>query len=318
MLEYFAFKRYKQHKAKLAEEPALSRPDTEFLQQSLIDELPALTSDEANRGQDKKWYNVNFPSNFPSFPLHRASNHHTAKHGSHEKGKGKGKGKEKAPDTDEEGTDGETETPGDSDPAKQTSRISQIFAPFDLDLNITGNSTLIATTFSHKTKALLHEFTQILKDIQAGVPHAKTDLEKFLNAHSSDLKAAEASLPGFVKVILMKLLPLGSIPMSIEELGSPGAIMGLFKKVMVSLRTWFPAFVGSQVLSVLGLVVLMVCVWYCYKRGREERLLGDTDGPLDSHQVNATQTVPSELSQSDPTNAPFSSTPSNESKQHNL
>jgi len=70
----------------------------------------------------------------------------------------------------------------------------------------------------------------------------------------------------------------------LKDLAKPGVITGLLKNIMTVLRTRFPAFVGSNALYIpfyecgansrlsLGVFVLLFGVWYCYKRGKEERL----------------------------------------------
>jgi hypothetical protein len=141
---------------------------------------------------------------------------------------------------------------------------------------------------------LLKEFVQILKDIQAGAPHAYNDLTSFLHRSNAKLDSLFNSIPGFLKS-LISALPFPAArkldkksPKEIgvdvlKELSKPGVITSLLKNIMNVLRTRFPALVGSNALYShfvgvsdhrlsLGLVVLLVGVWYCYKRGREERL----------------------------------------------
>ena len=140
----------------------------------------------------------------------------------------------------------------------------------------------------------MKEFTQILKDIQAGAPHAYDDLTSFLHKSNAQLNSLFDSTPDFLKSIIPALpFPLAKkfdkknpkeVGVDIlKDLAKPGVITGLLKKIMVLLRTRFPAFVGSNVLYYtslcvancrlsLGVFVLLFAVWYCYKRGREERM----------------------------------------------
>jgi hypothetical protein len=141
----------------------------------------------------------------------------------------------------------------------------------------------------------LKEFTQILKDIQAGGPHAYEDLTTFLQKSNSKLNSLFDSTPDFLKSLIAALpFPLAKkldkkSPKAVgveilKDLAKPGVITGLLKNIMSVLRTRFPAFVGSNALycppkvsSVnsrlsLGVFVLLFGVWYCYKRGKEERL----------------------------------------------
>lgn len=132
------------------------------------------------------------------------------------------------------------------------------------------NETFKVSTINDKTKELLSEFVTILKDIQNGVPLAGHDLLAFFEKHTSDLKAANDSVPSFIKTLVLKLLPISAIP-SFEELSKPGALMGLIKGVLQVLKTRFPAFVGGSVLTVMAVVVVMLGLFYAFRRGREER-----------------------------------------------
>ena len=58
----------------------------------------------------------------------------------------------------------------------------------------------------------------------------------------------------------------------LKELAKPGVVTGLLKNIMNVLRTRFPAFVGTNALLSLGVFVLLFGLWYCYKRGKEERM----------------------------------------------
>src|SRR5579859_3292929 len=130
---------------------------------------------------------------------------------------------------------------------------------------------------------MLKEFTQILKDIQSGAPHAYNDLTTFLNKSNKQLNSMFDDIPSFLKSLISTLpFPLArkldkKSPKEagvdiLKDLAKPGVITGLLKNIMTVLRTRFPAFVGSNALLSLGVFVLLFGIWYCYKRGREERL----------------------------------------------
>jgi len=140
-----------------------------------------------------------------------------------------------------------------------------------------------AFSFSDETRLLLKQFTQILKDIQSGAPHAYTDLTTFLNSSSGHLSSLFDSAPSFLKSLISTIpFPLArkldkKSPKDVsvdflKDLAKPGVITGLLRNILSVLRTRFPAFVGSNALLSLGLFVLLIGVWYCYKRGKEERL----------------------------------------------
>jgi hypothetical protein len=112
---------------------------------------------------------------------------------------------------------------------------------------------------SDETRTLLKEFTQILKDIQAGGPHAYNDLTTFLHNSNDKLNSLFDNIPGFLKSLISTLpFPLArkldkKSPKEVgvdilKDLAKPGVITGLLKNIMTVLRTRFPAFVGSNAL----------------------------------------------------------------------
>lgn len=172
-----------------------------------------------------------------------------------------------------------------ADEETQRTQLQRLLEAFNMNLapETAGPSSSISqrmterfkvSTFNDKTRLLMAEFMQILKDIQSGVPLAGRDLQDFFEKHTADLKTANDSVPSFIKALVLKLLPFSAVP-SIEELSKPGALMGLIKSVLQVLRQRFPAFVGGSVLMVMAVVVVMLGVWYTYKRGREERETSD-------------------------------------------
>lgn len=110
---------------------------------------------------------------------------------------------------------------------------------------------------------MLKEFTQILKDIQSGAPHAYDDLIKFLNKSNNQLNSLFDSIPGFMKALISTLpfpiarkmdkkSPKDVTTDILKDLAKPGVITGLLRNIMNVLRTRFPSFVGSNALYVLS------------------------------------------------------------------
>src|SRR5215472_7571666 len=110
-----------------------------------------------------------------------------------------------------------------------------------------------AFSLSEDTHALLNEFTQILKDIQSGAPHAYDDLKTFLKNSNDKLNHLFDSIPGFLKSLISTLpFPVArkldkknakDVGLDIlKDLAKPGVISTLFKNIMNVLRTRFPAF----------------------------------------------------------------------------
>ncbi|CAE6512791.1 unnamed protein product [Rhizoctonia solani] len=179
------------------------------------------------------------------------------------------------------------------------------------------------------TRALLQQFTQIIKDVINGVPTAYNDLIEFFESSSTQLSKEWNSLPSsFQKLI--RSLPLGIPPdvftamaatavplaggqsgtepapqasaglgnkfnpMSMftktnpktgaksatlprpgqvkDLLGSGGGIATILRSIVTFLKTRFPMLAGTNALMSMGISILMLLLWYCYKRGKEVRL----------------------------------------------
>ncbi|KAI2629459.1 hypothetical protein GGS21DRAFT_226192 [Xylaria nigripes] len=175
----------------------------------------------------------------------------------------------------------------------------------DLDLASRNNR---AISLSAESASLAHTFTQVLRDLVNGVPTAYADLTHLLDDKDGLLSRNYARLPSSLKKLVSQLpekltstlapellavaaeaQAIGSeegvqsglksgakkflSPANLRDLVSkPGAIVGLLKGIMNVLKTRFPAFVGTNVLWSLAVFLLLSMLWYCYKRGREERL----------------------------------------------
>ncbi|PWW76817.1 hypothetical protein C7212DRAFT_279870 [Tuber magnatum] len=156
-----------------------------------------------------------------------------------------------------------------------------------------------AFSISPATAQLLDRFTQILKDLVNGVPTAYNDLVELLESSSKTLEETFNSLPNFLQKMIKtfpkkmqtNLTPeflrtvtaaapiaaeaekLSSIPSLQEIVTKPGLLMGMLKGVINLLKTRFPMALGGANLAIsIGLFVVLFVLWYCHKRGREERL----------------------------------------------
>lgn len=172
---------------------------------------------------------------------------------------------------------------GTETPNTQEQELSEVLETLNLAI-----SSKHAFSLSDETKALLKQFLQILKDIQSGAPHAYQDLTTFLSSSNEHLNSLFDKTPPFLKTLITALpFPMArkldhldtkkksakDITMDIlKELAKPGVVTGLLKNIMNVLRTRFPAFVGTNALLSLGVFVLLFGLWYCYKRGKEERM----------------------------------------------
>ncbi|EGD86844.1 hypothetical protein H112_05359 [Trichophyton rubrum D6] len=165
-------------------------------------------------------------------------------------------------------------------------------------------------SISSDTQALLEQFKQVFKDLVNGVPTAYRDLESLLTNGDQELQKSYTKLPSFLQKLVEKLpnkmtekfapeiLAAASarasksginmqhvdkatstakkigieVPNLKELAGKPAALAGLLRSIIAFLRARFPALIGMNVLWSLGLFILLMVLWYCHKRGREERL----------------------------------------------
>ncbi|KAI1825461.1 hypothetical protein F4861DRAFT_190764 [Xylaria intraflava] len=166
----------------------------------------------------------------------------------------------------------------------------------DLDLASRNNR---AISLSAESAALAHTFTQILQDLVNGVPTAYGDLTRLLDDSDGVLARNYARLPRSLKKLVAQLpekltstlapelLAVAAEAQGVEHgsakkflapgnlldlVTKPGALVGLLRGVLNALKTRFPAFVGTNVLWSIAVFLLLSVLWYCYKRGREERL----------------------------------------------
>jgi len=231
MLEYFAYKKWKKHKSnealkKETAKEALDKSDEAFIRRNLLDDLKT-----------------------PSFLKF-------------------GKKKMETPTKEElkaVSTDGKLyRRPlcwqvGTATPNTQEEELNRVLSSLHLALE-----KKTAFSLSDETRALLKEFTQILKDIQSGGPHAYDDLTKFLNRKNNELNLLFDSIPAFMKTLISalpfpiarKLDKKSSKDMTadiLKDLTKPGIITSLLRNIMNVLRRRFPALAGSNALYVSSL-----------------------------------------------------------------
>jgi hypothetical protein len=113
-------------------------------------------------------------------------------------------------------------------------------------------------------------------------------------AESQGIKVAEGGMKGAAKRMLFS-------QNLVDVVKKPGAIVGMLRAIVEVLKTRWPAFIGMNVIWSVALscecfllspspfsveryeltndcLVLLVVLWYCYKRGREERMLREEAG----------------------------------------
>jgi len=219
--------------------------------------------------------------------------------------KDKGKGKEPIEPVQEEATKVDkgkekevaVEEKKEEEKTEEEKEADELTAALD-QLNLAAENGR-AFSVSKETKEMLDRFTQILKDLVNGVPTAYDDLTSFLDSSSKQLEQTFTALPSFLQKIVATLPnkmtknlspellrtfaaaapaaaaqgeKLAAVPTLKELVTKPGMVLGLLKSVVNVLKTRFPALLGANLALSLGLTVLLFILWYCYKRGKEERL----------------------------------------------
>ncbi|KAK4448089.1 Nse1 non-SMC component of SMC5-6 complex-domain-containing protein [Podospora aff. communis PSN243] len=87
--------------------------------------------------------------------------------------------------------------------------------------------------------------------------------------------AAAGGAAGGIKGAAKRLL----VPKNLKEMVTkPGAIVSMLRGIMNALKVRWPAFMGTNVIWSLALFLLLFVLWYCHKRGKEERLEREKSG----------------------------------------
>ena len=156
---------------------------------------------------------------------------------------------------------------------------------------------------------MLLRFTLVFKDLVNGVPTAYHDLEALLTNSEEQLGKMFKALPPFIQHWITKLPAkythlLGpeilaaaaekpgakadmftkgadvaskagiklKVPNLKDLVSKQGPLLGMFRTIINSLRTRFPALGSLNVIWSLAITILLLVCWYCHKRGKEVRL----------------------------------------------
>lgn len=189
---------------------------------------------------------------------------------------------------------------------KEKRDLNNILGRLHLDSNSLQTRAL---SLSEDSRKLLNQFIQILKDIVSGAPHAYDDLDRFMKTREKQIEGLYESLPPFLQK-LVQALPtkawqyLGPqvaagmaaatssdktkaqadarrkrqsgkyVPSLKSLLSNQGAVAAMLRSILEFLEARFPAaLAGTNVLLSLAVFLLLFVFWYCYKRGKEERLV---------------------------------------------
>ncbi|ODA76738.1 hypothetical protein RJ55_08009 [Drechmeria coniospora] len=193
--------------------------------------------------------------------------------------------------------------PDDGVPKAEGEREKQDLSRVLDRLNLSAKNNMVISTDNSE---ILQRFTQVFKDLVNGVPTAYDDLTKLIEDRDGTLSKGFDKLPSSLKKLVTQLPEkiTGSLgpeilaaaaasqgvkadssggmkstakkillPNNIAELVTkPGAIVGMFRAIVEVLKARWPAFIGMNVVWSVALSLLLFVLWYCYKRGREERI----------------------------------------------
>ncbi|WQF80214.1 hypothetical protein CDEST_05228 [Colletotrichum destructivum] len=197
-----------------------------------------------------------------------------------------------------------TKPVGPEEAAREQDDISRVLD--DLNLSARNNK---AIPLSAESSELVGKFTLVLKDLVNGVPTAVDDLRNLVEDRDGTLKKSFDKLPNSMKKLVTNLPDkftaslgpevlaaaaksqgINAAEMSAEEgikgaakkmftptsfadlVSKPGAVVGMLKAIVNALKLRWPAFIGTNVIWSVALFLLLFVLWYCHKRGREERI----------------------------------------------
>ncbi|KAL6861069.1 hypothetical protein J3F83DRAFT_747261 [Trichoderma novae-zelandiae] len=192
-------------------------------------------------------------------------------------------------------------------PAKEVEREKKDLTRVLDRLNLSArNNKAVPASGSVDSSDLLQRFTQVFRDLVGGVPTAYDDLTKLIEDRDGSISSLFEKLPSSLKKLVTQmpdkltttlapeLLAVAAETQGIKVaeggmkgaakrmlLGQnlldivkrPGAIVGMLRAIVEVLKSRWPAFIGANVLWSVALSLLLLVLWYCYKRGREERIL---------------------------------------------
>ncbi|KAJ1333633.1 hypothetical protein MN608_03626 [Microdochium nivale] len=185
------------------------------------------------------------------------------------------------------------------------------------DLSLASSTDNKVFSLSKDSAEVVQRFTQVLKDLTNGVPTAYNDLVKLIEDRDTVISKNFDKLPKGLQKLVTQLpdqlsaklgpevlamaaeaqgLAAGSAgvsmkgaakqfanPKNLHDLVTkPGAVVSLLKGIVNALKARWPAFIGTNVIWSVAVFLLLSVLWYCYKRGREERLIREAgENPID-------------------------------------
>jgi len=265
MLEYFAYKKYKQYQAE--RQRVLDQKDETYFKNLADNETHEIPLDK-DGGIPEKAPAGKYDWMLPAFMTKRDGKKET--------------------DTNAAGKSAPVLGPDGKELSPEESELHDALE----GLNLVAEDGK-AFSLSTETKELLDKFSLILKDTVNGVPTAYDDLVKLFETSSPQIEKKYEAAPGFLQK-LITTLPLMLLPEELVKsngvgtatkskslklptlrqlIEKPTMITTAMKAVMTQLQRRFPAAaLGANTLVSMTLFVLLFILWYCHKRGKEVRL----------------------------------------------
>ncbi|KAJ5004977.1 hypothetical protein K4K48_008411 [Colletotrichum sp. SAR 10_66] len=193
-------------------------------------------------------------------------------------------------------------------PAEEEAREKDDLSRVLDDLNLSAKNNK-AIPLSAESSELVRQFTLALKDLVNGVPTAVDDIKRLVEDKDGTIKKSFDKLPNGMKKLVTNLpdkftASLGPevlaaaaksqgmqaaevtaeegvkgaakkmfTPATLSDLVTkPGAVVGMLKAIVNALKLRWPAFIGTNAIISVALFLLLFVLWYCHKRGREERI----------------------------------------------
>ena len=137
---------------------------------------------------------------------------------------------------------------------------------------------------------------------------------KYTHLIGPEILAAAAQKPGLKSDLFAQSADAASkaglkfkVPSLKDLVGKQGTLLSLFKTVMNSLKTRFPALASLNIIWSMAIAVLLLICWYCHKRGKEVRLEHEraiTEAEMEAIKAQVEADAPMEWDEAMTTTAP--------------
>ncbi|EGS21942.1 uncharacterized protein CTHT_0038160 [Thermochaetoides thermophila DSM 1495] len=196
-----------------------------------------------------------------------------------------------------------TDTTTEDEADREWADLNRVLARLDLSPETKAKAKAKKDKASAELKELVRQFVLVLKDIMRGAPTAVDDLIKLFDGRNDAFRRGFEKLPPGMQNIVTKLPKkmaesFGSEVLSaakdaaVKEIGkegtkgvkelllpkslgdltlTPAVVQAMLRAIVNALKLRWPAVVGTSALWSTAVVLLLFVLWYCWKRGKEER-----------------------------------------------